>query len=415
MRDRTVRNIASEDIRDALRCLNTSFLNAKDVTDESTEWARARWDLERAWAAFDEGTLCGTTRTFASRLRLPGLTDVPVSCLTSVTVLPTHTRRGHLSRMMRSQLEHAIEAGEVASLLVASEWTIYGRYGYGPCSEWAEWEVDTALASFVAAPEGSCRIVDAAMLEKVATSVLARQQAVTVGSIERPPWFLAITTGADERPWDKHEGRVRVVHYDSDGEPDAYAQYDPKERWDGMRPSNRLEVQDLVAVSPEAERELWRYLVDVDLVDVVKWGGSPASVLRWGLTNARAARQEGCWDHIWARILDVPACLSARAYAGSGRVVLEVVDSFVGAAAGRFVLDVSDGGASCSAVAAGGESADVTLDVAALGAAWLGGPDLRVASAGGGLFAVDEHRPGALAELATLLRWYEAPYCSTGF
>ena len=66
------------------------------------------------------------------RLRLPGGGDLPVSCLTQVTVLPTHTRRGHLTRLMRAQLEAAVEAGEAASLLIAAEWPIYGRFGYGP-------------------------------------------------------------------------------------------------------------------------------------------------------------------------------------------------------------------------------------------------------------------------------------------
>ena len=45
---------------------------------------------------------------------------------------------------------------------------------------------------------GTCELVDAAGLEKAALSVLARQQAVTPGSIERPPWFTAMTTGATD-------------------------------------------------------------------------------------------------------------------------------------------------------------------------------------------------------------------------
>lgn len=413
MGDRTVRNLASdEDLRAALRSIHTAFLSAKDVTDEAVAWVGQRWDPERSWAAFDEGELCGTARTFASRLRLPGLGHVPVSCLTSVTVLPTHTRRGHLTRMMRAQLEAAVEAGEVASVLVAAEWPIYGRFGYGPYSEWIEWKVDTRLASVSGEPVGSCRLVDAAELEKVAAVVLARQQAVTPGSIERPPWLVALSSGADQRPWETHEGRMRVVHLDADDEPDAYAVYDPKERWDGMRPSNRLEIEDLVAASPEAERELWRYLVDVDLVEVVQWHGSPTSVLRWGFGNGRAARQEGRWDHIWARLLDVPACLGARAYSSSGRVVLEVVDQFLGRG-GRFVLDAGPDGVTCSP--AGSHSAEVTLDVAALGAGWVGGSDLRHLAAGGGRWSIDEHTPGAVARLAALLRWHQTPYCSTDF
>ena len=414
--DPIVRKVASDDdVRGALACLLTAFHEARDVTDDDVAWTAQRWDRDRGWIAIDadDDVVCGTTRTFASRLRLPGLSDVPVSCLTSVTVLPTHTRRGIVTEMMRAQLSHAVSVGEVASLLVAAEWPIYGRFGYGVMSEWVEWEVDTSLASFVEPPVGSVRLVDAATLEKDAAAVLARQQAVTPGSIERPPWFLAMTTGADARPWEKNEGMKRVVHDDAHGDPDGYARYKPKERWDGMRPQTRLEVQELVAASPVAERELWRYLAGVDLVERVTWSGSPVSVLPFAMADGRAARQEGRWDHIWARILDVGACLSSRSYASPGRIVLEVVDSFMGRG-GRFVLDVSVDGATC-VPCAGGESPDLTLGVAALSAAWLGGTDLRRAAAGGGLWAVDEHRPGALASLAALLRWHETPYCSTDF
>lgn len=412
MPEQTVRTIDLEqDIRDSLRCLHTAFLHRFELTDELVEWVRGRWEPDRTWVAIDDGVLSGTTRTFASRLRLPGLADVPVSCLTSVTVLPTHTRRGHLGRMMRAQLEHAVATGEVASILIAAEWPIYGRYGYGPSTEWVEWQLDSDLARVTGAAVGECRLVDASTLEKAAATVLTRQQAVTPGSIERPPWMIAAYTGADPRPGEKTEGRVRVVHYDADGEPDAFATYDPKERWDGMRPNTRLKVDDHVAATPEAERELWRYLTEVDLVTQVECPGAPTSVLRWALADGRAARQVGRWDHVWTRILDVPACLTARSYASSDRIVIEVVDESGLDRGGRFALDASPDGATCDD--AGGASADVTLPVAALGAAWLGGTDLRELAAGA--WGVDEHSPGAVDRLGALLRWHQVPYCSTGF
>ena len=56
--------------------------------------------------------------------------------------------------------------------------------------------------------------------------------------------------------------------------------------------------------------------------------------------------------------------------------------------------------------------ADLTLDVAALSAAYLGGARLRDAVLAKG---VDEHRPGALAEADALFRTAELPWCSTGF
>ena len=98
--DRTVRNVATdEEITVYLRGLLTAFLAKREVTEEWVTWFRERCDLSRTWAAFDGDTQCGSTRSFPSTVRLPGGGSVPVSCLTQVTVLPTHTRRGHLSRL----------------------------------------------------------------------------------------------------------------------------------------------------------------------------------------------------------------------------------------------------------------------------------------------------------------------------
>lgn len=408
--DRTVRTLASdEDVAAFLWCMRTGFLSGKDVTDEVTAWAKERWDLSRTWGAFDEGELCGTARTFPSRVRLPGLGEAPVSCLTQVTVLPTHTRRGHLTRMMRAQLEAAIAAGEVASLLVAAEWPIYGRFGYGPASEWVEWKVDTDAARVVGPSSGRCRIVDAATAEKAAAAVLARHQLANPGAIERPDWLNAYQLGNDQPPGsDKHEARVRVVHYDDDGEPDAYAVYDPKERWDGMRPTGTLEVVDHCAGSRDAERELWRYLVEVDLVAEATINGAPNSAARSFLHDGRAARQAGRWDHLWARLLDVPAALSARAYGATDRLVLDVHDGFLDRG-GRFVLDGSPDGATCEPTT---DEPDVSVPVAALGAAWFGGTDLRALAASG---AIVEHAPGAIERLGVLFSWHQVPDCATDF
>ena len=408
--ERTVRNIETdEEIAAYLRGMMTSFLAKREVTDEWIEWVRPRWDLSRVWAAFDGDKQCGTTRTFPSTVRLPGLSAVPVSCLTQVTVLPTHTRRGHLSRLMRTQFEAAIDAGEVASLLIAAEWPIYGRFGYGPSSEWVQWDVDVDQAQVVGEPVGNSEIVEPPELDAAAAEVLARQQERTPGCIERPESLRRRASGVDPSPYDEPEKtRVWIVHRDGTGAPDGYAVYDVKEHWDGMRPASTVKVEDMAFVDEIAERELWRYLLDIDLVTKVSWGGSPTSVIRHVLANGRGAIQAGRWDHIWARILDVSACLTARSYASPGRVVVEVVDPFLGRG-GRYALDVSTEGASCEATA---ESAEVTLPIAALGAAWVGGTDLRTVAAAGTL---DEHTPGSLDRLASILRWHQTPWCATDF
>ena len=408
--ERTVRTVATDqEVATYLQGLLTAFLAKREVTAESVAYSRDRWDLSRTWMAVDGDTQCGSARTFPSRLRLPGLGDVAVSCLTQVTVLPTNTRRGHLSRLMGAHLEAAVEAGEVASLLIAAEWPIYGRFGYGPATEWSEWQVDVARASVLGQPVGTFELVDPAGFDEPAAMVLADQQAGLPGCIERPDWLRQRVSGLDAAPHDEPEkARVWVVHRDPSGRPDGVVMYDPKERWEGMRPASTIEVKDMAFANPQAERELWRYLVDVDLVAHISWEGASTSAIRHVLADGRAAREVGRWDQLWARILDIPACLTARSYAASERLVLEVVDPFLGRG-GRFALDATPDGSTCAPTR---DEPAVTLPVSTLSASWLGGTDLRSLAAGG---AVDEHLAGATDRLAALLRWHQTPRSHTNF
>jgi predicted acetyltransferase len=114
-------------------------------------------------------------------------------------------------------------------------------------------------------------------------------------------------------------------------------------------------------------------------------------------------------DELWLRPIDVPACLTARAYRTEGRIVIEVRDDFLGSAAGRFALDASPQGATCTPTS---ETADLTLGVAELGSLYLGGVTASTLARAG---RVDEHSPGALDRADILFSTNRAPYCRTNF
>jgi hypothetical protein len=93
--------------------------------------------------------------------------------------------------------------------------------------------------------------------------------------------------------------------------------------------------------------------------------------------------------------------------------VLEIVDRGGGAADAdervRVAIDAGPGGTRALLT---DQPPDLTIDAAALGAAYLGGTRLRDAVLAQGW---DEHRPGALADADALLATRDAPWCSTFF
>ena len=171
-----------------------------------------------------------------------------------------------------------------------------------------------------------------------------------------------------------------------------------------------MEVQELQALTPGAYAGLVRFLLELDLVATVKLEGRRESEpVRWLLTNARAAQQTDAGDALWVRLFDVPRALEARTYERSGSLVLEVVDDDAWGGTRRLLLDATPEGATCRPT---DRSPDLTLPVAALGGAYLGGTRLRDLVLASG---ADEHRPGALAEADALLRTADEPWCSTFF
>ena len=94
----------------------------------------------------------GTVRSWATELTVPGGVLLPASAVAAVSVLPTHRRRGVLSRMLPVDLDAARERGEAVAVLYASEYPIYGRFGFGPAVPSAIWVVDARAGRLPGAP-----------------------------------------------------------------------------------------------------------------------------------------------------------------------------------------------------------------------------------------------------------------------
>lgn len=357
-----------------------------------------------------------TFRSFPQELSVGAGATVPADAISNVTVSPTHRRRGILTRMMTQDLDAAKERGDVVATLIAAEYPIYGRYGFGPATWASQWSIDVPRAGLDprwAGPADGGRIdlVDAADVRKLGPELhsrLARQQP---GVVSR-----------DERWWQVNTGMVRfgeswdepfyAVYRSADGEVDGLVSYEADDKWDAKQPQDTADVNWLIAVTPAAERALWQYLCSIDWITKVKTGWrAPDDLLPFFLPNPRAARLVTHADWLWVRILDVVRALEARPYdgtvgGGSRGLVLEVVDA-AGFAGGRYRLEVSaEGVGSCTPGVR--DAVELTLDVRELAALWLGDESaVRLAALG----RVREERAGAARVADALLRTSRRPWC----
>ncbi|KES07621.1 hypothetical protein BU52_09145 [Streptomyces toyocaensis] len=406
-----VRPLTEPEFADWNRAMNIGFLREPTSSEEILEARRAQFTPGRSVGAFDGGRCIATFRSFAQELTVVGGATVPADAVTNVTVAPTHRRRGLLTRMMERDLAAAKERGDVVATLIAAEYPIYGRYGFGPATSTTEWTIDvprTGLDPRRSGPEDGGRIdlVDAEDVRRLGPGLHERLRRAQPGAVSRDELWWRITTGAVRFHSTFHEPYY-AVYRSAGGEVEGMAAYTADDHWgDAKQPLNTARVKWLIGVTPAAERALWHYLCSVDWVVKVKSGWrAPDDLLPHFLPDPRAAAVTTQADWLWVRILDVERALGARTYGAAGSLVLEVTDGG-GLSGGRYRLQASaDGAGSCARTT---ERADLTLDVAELAVLWLGDESaVRLAALG----RVREERAGAARQADALLRTSRRPWC----
>ncbi|HEX4059321.1 MAG TPA: GNAT family N-acetyltransferase [Galbitalea sp.] len=317
------------------------------VEDESLESRREAFAHRRIVGIWDDSladaaTPVGTSSAWIAPLTVPGAREIPSWAISTVTVAPTHHRRGLARAMVEAELRTAASFGVPVAILTASEATIYERYGFAPAAMRADWTIDTRRAQWIG-PEPTGRV-----------QLVSTEQARDGGGhdiVERARLQVPGQLGFDGHHWNRMFGlkgvsnpaEHRVVRYDdAEGVQQGIAIYVAK---DEGHHSSTISVKYLAAVTDDAYAGLWRYLIEMDLIgSVVAELRSTDEPIRWQISDARAAHEDRVGDHLWLRILDVPATLQARHYSAPGTFVLELSDP-LGFAEGSWLLSIDDAGA----------------------------------------------------------------------
>jgi predicted acetyltransferase len=399
-----IRCIDIDEVGDYLRAVMRGF-HVNKVSDVQIDLRRNQFEPGRFWVAIDGTAIVGTVRTTPVRTTMPGGGELRTAGVTNVTVAATHRRRGLMAKMVGAELHAARDRGEPVSSLIAAEWPIYGRFGFGPALDYTEYELDTR-ATFTNPGEGTIEMVDPATLLTHAPAVYEQHRVASAGEITRNPnWWKTITHAVEVEPWDGFQ----VLCRDDAGTVTGYAIYSVKEAWERRKPLSALKLDEMIATNLAAEARLWRYLCEIDLVRTVTAESRRLhEPLQHWVTDGRALTLTERSDMVWARTLDTPAALSGRAYAGAGSVVFDVDDPMK-LAGGRFRLDTDGASASCTPTA---DAPDVALSMSALGAILYGCTSIVDLHLGG---LVTEHQRGAVVRTDALFRWPVTPWSTTWF
>ena len=382
---------------------------ARPHDEDYAPW-ESLFEPDRAVAAYDGDRIVGTAGTFSYDFTVPG-GILPAAGVTIVGVHPTHRRRGILRRMMRLQLDAVHDRGEPLAILWASEGSIYQRFGYGMATYAGRVNVERDRAAFRLphTPSGSIRFVDADEAKRLFPPIYDAVVPTRPGFFGRTPAFWDAEVLRDPEHWRRGASHAFHVVHEVGGVPDGYVRYRIRENWDDVGSKSAVLVVEKMATNPAAHIDLWRYLLDIDLMHRLEaWNVAADDPITATVLEPRRL-QLTLGDGLWLRVVDISSALAGRRYAADGRVVIEVSDEFCDWNDGRWSLTVQDG---IPLVEPATDAADIACDITDLGATYLGGMTFtQLADAA----RVRELQPGGIARADALFRTARAPWCPKVF
>jgi len=311
-----------------------------------------------------------------------------------------------MSMMMRRQLSDLAATGEAVAALWAAQAPLYQRFGYGLAAWQQGIEVDLARAQALA-DSSSARLAQLAVPE-----ALPHLMAGHDAGLGSRPGMLARSHDRWTRLLGGTDGPAPevVVALGPDG-PSGYALYRIREGAPALVPTGVVAVLEVSATDPATHAQLWRHLLDLDLMSTLSCGARPLPDPLAHLLADHRRMHARVDEGLWVLIVDLPRALDERAFSGPLDLVLEVTDGVLPAGAGRWQVTVGAAGDSARARRTAARP-DLSLDISDLGAAHLGATQLCDLALAG---RVLEHTPGALAAASTAWSWSPSAACPDVF
>ena len=401
----TIRPVEEHEFAEWARTGETPFFG-QELDEERLARLRSLTELPRTLAAFEGSRMVATSALCTMNLSVPG-GSVPMAGLTAVGVLPTHRRRGLLTRLMRQHLDDVVDEVEPISGLYAAEGPIYGRYGYGPAAASRHLRIEQSRTAFDARIP-LARGVRLVTVEEALAEFPGIYDAVRAnrpGMPDRSEARWRAFVGHDLPEWREGQSRRYLAQLDGRG----YVMYRGDASYDHNLPRGTLSVVEHMAVDAEAAATLWRFVFDHDLITTIRLDHRPTDDLLQVLL-ADPRRLTG-WetDSLWLRVVRVGEALTARRYDVEESLVLDVADDLIPDNQGSWLLETGADGARCTPTSS---APDLSIGVADLGAAYLGHRRLSQLLRAG---LITEHRRGAAARADRLLFTEPAAWCPQEF
>ncbi len=348
---------------------------------------------DRWLAAFANGEMAACMLTLPLVTWINGA-PIPLGGVSAVSSLPEYRRLGLTGAMLRRALADMRDRGEVLSGLFTPHVPLYTSFGWEPASQNLSHSFATkqialrrSLAPaghYVRTSPDDWRRLDAAWRRFIADPVLSNCQ------IERDEqWWRAVVF--NER--NGAAGRDLVAWADEHDEWQGWLCF----REDDLRPAvygTRLNVRELVALTPAAMQQLTAFLLRHDRAVEVSYFTSDDGVLRTMLADPTPVKS-ALRERLLLRVVDLPAAVSLRPSATGqpARVTLAIEDRDAPWNAGTWRIEAKNGHIQAAVT---GDAAQAAMSINTFATLFNGYHDAGQAARAGTLEVRDRAVIGAL-------------------
>ena len=381
------------------------FILAYSFTTDRSHEGRERMKHVEAMgptiALYEDGQMAACLRILPLRMFIHGA-SIPLGGVSGVACLPEHRRKGYVGQLLRHAIALMREQGQPLSSLYTPHPSLYRRYGWMIASSALRYSFDPKEISPAnpARSEGYAYRVTEEAWPTVA-EVYRRFAAPRNGYLDRGErwWKEAIF----RRIYDEKR-RLNDVAVWADGkdQPRGYLAYFSarEQRFDGP-PTDRLALQEFIALDSAAYLGLLRYLLSHDVAEEITWFGPIDEPFTIAIDEPGRVKREHHYGFM-LRIVDLEKAIAVRppaAEAPEGSFTVHIADPSAPWNQGVWRIDCSGPagrGGRLAATKADG-APDLSTDAAAFAAMYNG--FLRPSEAArSGLAEVSDPQATALAD-----------------
>lgn len=334
--ERVTRKLTVDDFHDSIRLAVEAFGEFPPGTPPPSPEGFPR-PGRHTWGAFEDGALVARAVGSEYHSWFRGV-EVPTCGVAGVTVVAERRGHGLLRDLFHEVLDEGAGRGEVVSTLFPTAPGIYRRLGYELVGSYDTVELPTAELTAVRAPDGvTTRRATVADVPAVRAAYAAWAAGQNGPLTRTGPCFPA----TDEDLVAAYTGITLAE--DAEGRLVGYASW---KRGRGYDADATIDIGDLVALTPDAARALWRVLGSfTSVTGRVRLPTSGTDVARlvlpaseWAVTRRHP---------YMLRVHDVAAALTALPLAGVAGLEFAVAGDPLGTMDGGYRLRVADGRATC--------------------------------------------------------------------